>query len=175
MKTSCKGFILVMTLFTISVISLLILACMQHILMYYKGINQLEALHHTFYQLDSLAMQLSDTKSKALDARCVVPENSPNTILQRLRRYEGCSLEIDGHHYRYFVEELGDYPCLIAIHEGKKVSTHHRRISVLALGDKRPDSLVQLRSIEAIKYQVCEGKERILSLSVSSWRYLAAI
>jgi hypothetical protein len=148
---------------------------MQHILLYYKGINQLEILHHNFYQLESLAMQLVEAKSRVIDKRCVLPEDSPNKIMQRLSRYEGCSLEIGAHHYRYFVEELGDYPCLIARHENKKVSTHHRRISVLSIGDKRPDSLVQLRSIEAIKYQDCEGKERVLPLGVSSWRYFAAI
>lgn len=148
---------------------------MQHILLYYKAINQLETLHHNFYQLESVAMQLVDAKSQLLDKRCVLTEDAPNKIMQRLRRYEGCPLEVGGYHYRYFVEELGDYPCLIATRDTKKVSTHHRRISVVSIGDKRSDSLVQLRSIEAIKYQFCEGKERVLPLGVSSWRYLPSI
>ncbi|MFI4918819.1 MAG: type II secretion system protein [Legionellales bacterium] len=169
------GFVFLMALMTVAVVSLLVLACMQHILLYHKAMNKLELQHQGFHQLEALAIQLAHAKLSELDAGCFEFGDSVNQVIRRLMQHEGCLLSVDKHHYKYLIEELGDFPCLVAQQDGVTFSTHHRRVTVLSTASDNADTLLQVRQISAIKYQPCLGEAHDIALGVGSWRYFAAV
>lgn len=173
MKNSSGGYVFVMTLLLVCVISLLLLTSLQHLLLSYNGFKQLEKSHQRFYQLEAVAKNIA--QSTSLMRLCLLQEEGANRIIRRLVSHEGCPISIEERHYLYFIEELGDFPCLLSLQNNKPMSTRHRRISVLSLGENRPDSLVQLRLITPIQVQECEGEKQTISLGVSSWRYLSYV
>lgn len=175
MRKQNGGFIFLMTLLMISIMSLLLTASMQHLLLYYQAINQLQKTHQRFYQLESLAMQLAKKPWDSFNKECVIEADAASYNLQQLIRHQGCILERDSNHYRYIIENLGDHPCLMALQNNKTVSTHHARVSILEVGKNSSDSLLQLRLITPIVAQACDGEKHTVPLGISSWRYLAAI
>lgn len=170
-----KGFILLMTLLMMSVLSLLLLSSMQHVLLYYKAINQLKENHKDFYQLEYLSRKLAERNLTSFDRECFAREEEPNKVIKRLASHKGCPLRKDNKDYRFLIEDLGPFPCLMTLINNKPVSTHHIRISLLAIGNNKPDALLQLRNIKASSSQLCEEQGQVVPLGVSSWRYFAAI
>ena len=166
-----RGFIFLMTLIIISVISLLLISCMQQILLYHKTLNKQEQRHQSFYELEHLAMQLASTKS--LNKSCMEYGDSPNRIIKELSNNEGCEINAGKYKYKYIIEDLGDFPCLI-VQKGKiSHATQHLRISIISSGDEEhAASLLQIRVIKPIGALECVGKKHLVSLGISSWRYL---
>lgn len=175
MKRYEQGFILLVTLLIIAVISLLLLASMQHILLYYKAINKLEALHRSFYHLEDVALQLAQKRFISGEQACMMQEDSANKVIQNLLHQKGCTLVNGLLHYQYFIEDLGEFPCLLTYYEGNKHTTYHRRVSVMNIEDENRRSLLQIRFIYVSGIAKCEKKERMVSLGISSWRYFPAI
>ena len=175
MKKHAQGFIFLMTLICTAVISLLIVTSMQHILLYYKAINKKEALHHHFYQLEEVAMELAQTAFSADTEGCVSKKDSANQVIQQLARHEGCSLKHGTTRYQYLIEDLGEFPCLISFKKGQKRATQHRRVSVIQMEEEFPFSLLQLRFIALGSAAPCLETEHAIALGVSSWRYFASL
>lgn len=173
MKKQYQGFIFVMTLITTAVISLLVLTSMQHILLYYKAINKQEQLHQSFYQLEEVTLQLARSPVASVDAGCVTHTDSANQVMQKLMHREGCALQKAAFDYQYFIEDLGEFPCLLVYEQGQKRATYHRRISVVQMEEGYPASLLQIRFITKGSILKCDRKEHSIGLGVSSWRYLA--
>lgn len=168
------GFILLSTLLTISIISLLVLSCMQHILLYHKAMNALAKQHRNFYQLELVAMQLAQTKLAKVNQDCVVFSDNANQVLQQLVDREACLLTINSENYYYLIEELSDFPCLIIYRKNTKYSTHHRRVSIAyKIQDQNTHLFLQLRQINAINYLTCNESEQQVKPGISSWRYLS--
>ena len=175
MNNISGGFILLMTLLIILVISLLVLTCMQHVLLYYKAINTLEVQHQNFYQLEGLAVQIASAEPLALDEQCVVHGDMINQVMHQLIHNQGCSLIVGPFKYKYRVEDLDDFPCLVIQTSHGTFSTHHRRVSLVSLADKSPSALLQIRYITPINAQTCLGSLQLVTPGISSWRYFAAI
>ncbi|MCW8385990.1 type II secretion system protein [Fluoribacter dumoffii] len=165
-----KGFILLITLLVIGVIGLLILTSMQHILLYYKAINKQEESHRNFYHMESVALQLLHQHS--FNPGCVVRTDAANAVIYDLLIQKGCSLTSDRIHYRYFIEDLGIFPCLTARFKGRKSATHHQRITIAPVEDGAYGPVLQIRFIQKGRIIPCLAKEHLISLGVSSWRYL---
>lgn len=161
------GFILIMTLLMILVSSMLVVAGMQYVLIYYKAVNHQERQHRNFYQLEHVALGLADGALSG--GRCVRGDVGANAVLKFLEGGEGCVVDIDGVGYGYLVEDLGEFPCLVVEIKGRARSTHHFRVSVL-----EPDSgaFLQIRSIKRAEFFSCQGLLRWVGEGVSSWRYL---
>lgn len=169
------GFVFLMTLITIMVISLLVFASMGQVLMYFKAINQMEAQHHQFYHMEHTALALARRQLTAFEAGCVLSVDSINQVKQQLIHQEGCILLAGKVKYSYLVEDLGDFPCHTLERNNHQYSTHHRRVSLLRPHAKAPDSLLQIRMITAIPALPCVGKKRVVKEGVSSWRYFVAV
>ena len=167
MKKQEQGFIFLVTLLIIGVISLLILVSMQHILLYHKAINQQEVQHQNFYQLESIVLHLAHKRLVAIDQVCIVHKDSANQVLQKLVHLKGCTLG----GYQYLIEDLGEFPCFVVNIGSKKRATHHQRVSVVQLEEGIPKSLLQMRFIHVGGIVNCPINERFVSLGVSSWRY----
>lgn len=175
MKRGDQGFIFLVTLLIISVISLLVLTSMQHILLYYKAINQQEGLHRSFYKLEAVALELGQRNCSMQKYNCVVHEDAPNQMMRNVLEHQGCSFENGALHYQYLIEDLGDFPCLITRFNGKKLATHHTRVSVVHVENGAPVALLQIRLIVSGKPANCLSKERFINLGLSSWRYFPTI
>ena len=174
MSGTSKGFILLVTLLIVGVISLLVLTSMQHVLLYYKAINKQELLHQNFYQLEDVTLQLLH-QHQVFNQDCLVRSDSANQAIHHLLHQKGCALVSGSTQYKYFIEDLGEFPCLVVRHKGRKSATHHQRITVAPIEDGAPASLLQIRFISAGRVIPCFAKEHSVSLGVSSWRYLPSI
>ncbi|MFT4059960.1 MAG: type II secretion system protein [Legionella sp.] len=168
-----SGFIFLITLIVIAVISILVLSSMQQILVYYKAENKAEELHRNFYQLEDVAIQL--VKSFQSNLTCMAHQDSANLAIEYLLQHQGCIFTTGTNEYHYFIEDLGNFPCFIAYKHGRKYSTYHRRISVIHIKSGEPQSLLQLRFIAAGAVLKCQAQEHVIHFGISSWRYLAAI
>ena len=176
MKQRCEGFIFLLTLCIILVVSLLLITSLHHILLYHKALNQQEIQHRNFYQLEHLARQLVLTSRAAMDKDCIVAKDAPNQIIQQLIHNQGCLLVIGQSKFRYMIEDLGDFPCLVVHQQQQKYASHHTRISMLMIGeDDSTTSVLQLRWIRASAFLECIGIEHSVNSGISSWRYLPTI
>lgn len=174
MKKQCGGFIFLMTLCIILVISLLLITCLHHVLLYYKGLNQRELQHQSFYQLEGLAVQLAHASKLTSTENCVEYGDAANEVIQRLIDNQGCSLTEGRSKYRYVIEDLGDFPCLVL--PAQKRASRHIRITLLLLNDNgNADSVLQLRIIKPSAVLHCSGEEHAVTAGISSWRYIPAV
>lgn len=170
-----KGFIFVITVLMITVISLLVLASMQQILLYYKVINRQEASHRYFYNLEDVTRQLIQKKRVFFDPSCIRSEVSPNQAIPKLLHHQGCFFTDEALRYEYFIEDLGDYPCLVTHTKGKVYATHHQRVSILQFNKGEPTSFLQVRWVAVGGVANCLTQERAIPTGVISWRYLPSI
>lgn len=171
MNLRCKGFILLMTLSIIFVMSLLLVTCMQNILVYSKAINRQERLHQRFYQLEYQAIQIA--QSPKLHSKCFVQTSDPDKTIGQLMNAQGCFLKVGTEHYRYLIEDLGDFPCLTVLKRQGKYASHHTRVSIVVSSDElnTPDTVLQIRYINAALPQICSEVAHVVRIGVSSWRY----
>ncbi len=169
-----QGFILLVTLLIIGVISLLVLTSMQHVLLYYKATNKQEVLHQSFYQLEDVALRLL-YQHTSLNSNCVVRSDAANQVIHHFLEDKGCSLKSGLTQYKYYIEDLGEFPCLVVRHKGRKSASHHQRVTVVPFEEGVPVSLLQIRFISAGRVIPCLLEEHAISLGVSSWRYLPSL
>ncbi|HHY0701637.1 TPA: type II secretion system protein [Legionella anisa] len=169
-----QGFILFITLLIIGVISLLILTSMQHVLLYYKTINKQEVLHQNFYQLEGVALRLLHQHT-TLNSDCVIRSDSANQVIHNLLEHKGCSLKSGLTQYKYYIEDLGEFPCLVVRYKGRKSASHHQRVTVAPFEEGSPVSLLQIRLISSGRAIPCLATEHVTPLGVSSWRYLPSL
>ena len=174
MKKQCSGFIFLMTLCVILVISLLLITCLHHILLYHKALNQRELQHQRFYHLEDLAVELAHASVATNTDKCIEHGDAANEVIQRLIDNQGCSF-IDGQaRYRYLIEDLGDFPCLVL--SLQKHASRHIRVTLLLLtDDENTASVLQLRFIKPSANIHCTGEVHIVTEGISSWRYIPAI
>jgi hypothetical protein len=171
-KKSNGGFIFLMTLCFILIISILLITSLQQILLYQKGLTQQEEQHQQFYQLEHLARQLSDYPNLAIEKNCLLSEKSANQSIEELLDHKACSLVIQKKSYRYLLEDLGDFPCLVLHEKRKKRASHHWRVSIVSFSDDESTaSALQIRSIKASKTMTCTEEEHRVNEGISSWRY----
>jgi hypothetical protein len=155
--------------------SLLLLASMQHVLLYQRASNKQEEGHQRFYELEHIARHLIDAPIDKLQA-CMIKQNLANKALQQVKDKGRCTITVKKNNYRYLIEDLGEYSCLIGLHKGAKKSTHHFRFTLLSLLDKNPPSLVvQIRVIRLAKSFSCTKNVKYVALGISSWRYIENI
>ncbi|KTD68779.1 MULTISPECIES: hypothetical protein [Legionella] len=174
MSKKDKGFVLLVTMLIMGVIGLLIMTAMQHTLLYYKAINKQEVAHQSFYQLEDVALQLLHQHT-TFNQDCVVHTDAANQVMHQLLRNKGCSLDSDNVLYKYYLEDLGEFPCLSVWYRGQKSATHHLRLTIMLIEDGVPGSILQIRFIRRGKVMPCLAKEHSVSLGVSSWRYLPSL
>lgn len=173
MRKRTKGFILLMTLSLISIMSLLVLAGIQQAFFFHKAILMQEEQYQEFYELEALILNLAAKSS--FSRSCIESGNSPNQVIQRLKQNDACIIKKENKKYLYLIEDLGTFPCLTINNFEKKFSSHHLRISLLFSGDgfNIPDRILQIRVIRKETFLSCQDKEHWVNAGVSSWRYLS--
>ncbi|HAU1638323.1 TPA: hypothetical protein JBJ33_12610 [Legionella pneumophila] len=175
MKKTDSGFILLMTLCITFLMSLLVLASLQQIFLQYKALNSQETFHQNFYQLEHWVMRL--TRSPLLYARkdCYVQKDyGANHVINELVSSKGCLLTFGRKKYRYFIEDLNEFSCLVLNKDGQKHASHHLRFTVLQYEEYGEPSIMQLRFIKSgSNLSSCSEEEIQVKEGVISWRYLS--
>lgn len=171
----CNGFIFLMTLCTILVVSLLLLTVMHHVLLYGKAINRQEIQHQRFYQLEDTMLHLAQLKTNMIEKKCIVNKKNGNKVIELLYQKEGCSLVNGDIQYQYIIEDLGEFPCLVVQQNEQTSATRHTRITVLQSADEMHPvtSVLQVRNIKKITPLPCQSEVLKVSSGISSWRYVA--
>jgi hypothetical protein len=175
MMKKFNGFIFLMTLCTILVVSLLLLTVMHHVLLYGKAINRQEIQHQRFYQLEDTMLHLAQQKTNMIEKQCIVDQKNGNKVIEILVKKEGCSLVNGDIQYQYIIEDLGEFPCLVVRQNEQTNATRHTRITLLQSADEiHPvTSVLQVRNIKKITPLPCQSEVLKVSSGISSWRYIA--
>lgn len=148
--------------------SLLVLGCLHQVLMYYKASNILKNQHHRMQQVQKQLLHFANQDPKSLDSLCTTHGEIPLDAISRLIKEEGCPISIDSHPFQYLIEELGEFACLTALTKKGRVSTYHRRFSILNLESHQ---MIQIRTFSPIPLLPCLSDEHTIILGVSSWRF----
>ncbi|HAZ7572168.1 hypothetical protein OQJ02_09575 [Legionella sp. PATHC032] len=174
MKKTNSGFILLMTLCITFLMSLLVLASLQQVLLHYKALNTQETFHQNFYQLEHWMMRLARSPSLYAGKDCYKQKDyGANKIVNELVNNKGCLLILDRKKYRYFIEDLNEFSCLVLDKHGQKHASHHFRFTVLQYEKYREFSIMQLRFIKSGgNLFSCPEEELQVKEGVISWRYL---
>jgi hypothetical protein len=171
MKEPYKGFVLVLTLVLIFLITLLVMTGQHHTLAYSTAIKKQEEQQQHFYKLEDSLLKIARAPQFK---GCYEHHDAPNEVIIRLARNEGCLLKSEESDYRYMVEDLGVFPCLIVFSKEKKRSTHHLRITLVSIGLNASRAVLQVRYIKPSNDFTCVGVERIALPGINSWRYFVA-
>ena len=163
MKSTSAGFILLTTLFIVSLIALLVIANMKSVSLYFKTNNQVVISHEAFYQLEVVANKIGLSNKD----KCLSSVQNPNQLVQALGLSQGCDWVMFNQSYHYLVSDLGLYPCLqIGIS-----SSHHWLVSVMNTAS--PSHVLQLRwAVPGEKANCLEDKSHQIASGVISWRYM---
>lgn len=170
MKEKNTGFVLLLTLCSIMVISMLLLTCMQQITLYRKAINRREMQHQRFYQLEEAMQYLMKrgVKNKA----CIMKGKSANWSLKILTQHQGCSLSLGAFQYRYLYESLDSYPCWVVSDSEQNFLAAFKRLTLL---QEEGGVVLQVSFISKGELSTCTEKLRILKSGISSWRYFVTV
>lgn len=174
MKKTDSGFILLMTLCITFLMSLLVLASLQQVFLQYKALNSQEIFHQNFYQLEHLIIRLTHSPSLYVRKDCYLKKNyGANKVVNELVKNKGCLLILNQRKYRYFIEDLNEFSCLVLNKDGQKHASHHFRFTVLQHREHGEFSIIQLRFIKlGSNLSSCPEEEIQVKEGVSSWRYL---
>ncbi len=159
MKTE-QGFVLILTLCFISIISMLILSSMQHVLFYLRMINHHKEQQDHFYQAEIIIRQLA---TNPVATKCLSPEIGANKVIASLMNSH-CIKD----NYPYIIEDLGEFPCLVSKKTEHLVSTHHFRISLMV----QNHGLLQIRTMQPTAQNNCRKQPKYITSGIHSWRYL---
>ena len=160
--------VLLTTIIMIVILTMLVLTLMQAVFLYITVSNQVVIKHEALYQLEAAAHQLMRIKK---DPNCMVTDEDPNQVVDRLLHNQGCLFKDNNHLYYYVIDDLGLYPCLQMVFGQKKYSSHHWLISA-ASAPPRQDVL-QLRIAEPVRAIYCDfSAARQINRGMISWRYL---
>jgi type II secretory pathway pseudopilin PulG len=164
MRLPARGFILLTTLLLMVIMSVLVLTAMQQILLFAKALQHQKTQEMQFYELESLAYRL--ISDKGIDAHCIKPEMDANAILAQVAK-RGCVIQEGRLQYRYLIEDLGDYACLMVKFKDQMHPSHHTRITVM-----QNSRYIQIRMIKkGESTNLCEEEWGLLKEGVSCWRH----
>lgn len=176
---SQRGIILITTMLLLALLSMLMLAQIQLLFLYTKGLNNLRAKDRLFYQLETVAQSLlhSDQLNKP---KCLIQELGSNEALDYLKKNNGCRWQQQKQQYFYINEQLGLFSCLLAFVDQKKYSTRHWRLTVMTtqnIAQPPTDIFLQLRFVTLAPFVACDNHNvvREINPGILSWRHLTAV
>lgn len=127
-----RGFILINTIYILTLLALLILTLQKNILLDIKIINELNILHNNFYELESSALEILPNIDFANIADNCVLSNQKNLFAYQNIKRVGCKgiSKINSDVF-YTITDLGEYPCIRTLIEDSDYPTHHYLINFI--------------------------------------------
>ena len=168
-RTLCQGYILFMTLSLIAIVSMLLLSCMQHLLLYYKAINKQEFFQQEFYQLEQMAMQLIHGP---VDLQCVRHQDEANQSVNFVKTDKACVLNVENNIYRYLVEDMGIQPCWVTNKKGTIYSATRLRLTISKVVSSTENLVfLQVGYIKSATLASNLDHKQNVDEGVTSWRF----
>ncbi|KTD83026.1 hypothetical protein [Legionella waltersii] len=172
MNQSCKGFILVATLLMLFVFALLIATGIQQTGLYLKLINREEENHQKFYSMEYLAEQIVNNGHSALNSKCISRHHLSSKEIIHVLLNSTCVLQIGDRRFNYFIEDLGDFPCLVISKGEVNYVSHHFRLTITyGKTENSNELLLQLRYFTVSRLSECKTEVEKVSEGISTWRY----
>ncbi len=167
------GFILLLTLTILMVMSLLLLSSMHQLLLSQRALAHRALQHHLFYQLEHVIRDISRL-NKSVWQPCILEQDAANDVLKQVIQKKGCVIAKNNVRFQYIVEDLGTYSCVLIKQHDIDRATHHWRISVRSLAEKKnPMMIIQVRIIQpANEDSTCALIVHHAKAGISSWRFL---
>lgn len=172
MSHKMVGFVFVFTLLITTVISLLVLTCMQNILLFQHTAIRQEESHQSFYQMEKLALELVQESINKRGSSCETPLDDENQVIDQLKSHLGCRLLVGHYQYRYVIERLNHDACQVIRKKNHYFSTRQHRVTLLLENTNQAGTLLQIRYIEPMRFLPCQGVLYEVKEGMSSWRYL---
>lgn len=170
-RTLCQGYILFMTLSLIAIVSLLLLTCMQHLLLYYKAINKQEFYQQELYQLEQIAMHLIQGP---VDLQCVRHQDEANQTIHFVKTDKACVLNVQNNIYRYLVEDMGVQPDWITNKKGTTYFVTRLRLTLSKVVSPAERLVfLQVGYIKSATLASNLDKKQTVEEGVISWRFIA--
>jgi hypothetical protein len=166
-----RGIVLFMTLLLLGIVSALIVAQLEMVLLHQKATQQVVARGHLRRDLERLALHIMSSSSYRASSHCTMDAfQNPNEVVQQLKRGLGCRLTQSQQNYVYWVEDLGVQPCLYVMVQKVRHSTRHWRLTLAHDGDNQ--DYLQIRVAELVDDRLCHGVNMMkITPGVVSWRY----
>ena len=166
-----QGVILLMTLLLLGVISALIVAQLEMVLLHQKAHHQFFARQKIRDNLEQLALQMMSFSSYQGQSHCMMmPNQDPNQAIAQLKTHPVCTLTREQKNYIYLIEDLGVEPCLQTWTHDVPLSTRHWRITIRQ--KEGSNDYLQLRIATLTDYYFCP-KQQVLYIipGIVSWRF----
>lgn len=164
-----RGFVLINTVFIISLIAFLILTMQYNLQLDLKMVNQLHVAHNDFHDLEDAAFAIIQdiNLNNSLDNCDLNNEQSLVTYSNIIAN--GC--KSSQNNIYYVVTDLGDFLCLRTIVDGNNLATHHYFLNIV--NKNLPTKILQIRYALSGKALLCQNSvSRFISLGVVSWNLI---
>ena len=115
------------------VLSLLVLKQLEFAILTTRSLNNWIYKQQTLKELEE-EMRVLQARINSLPSACWTFVSQPSDLYARLKNGQGCYFVKNQQEYRYFLEDLGSFPCLRMVQNQQVYSTRHRRISLVYLG-----------------------------------------
>lgn len=157
-----NGSILVTIIIYFSIFSLLLAVLLKVVLRFATVTDLRIAKENGFYTLENIA------KTVLKSNNCMVNMDDPNKIVNELKNTKGCNFYDKDKVYKFFIEDLGYFPCL---NFHNTTGSLHKRVTVLSPSMK----VLQIRYAffnDSKQFIPCPDPVN-LSSAILSWRYIS--
>jgi hypothetical protein len=145
MMAQQKGFVLLVIMTMLGILSLLTLSSMQTVWLYLKTSQQRIRYDENHNQLEMLAKKIAE-----------------NLLCRRHK------INLQSKHAKVELQDLGEYSCLKIKMDGKYYASHHWLISVRS--SWLPSKVLQVRVATPAHISTCQaGSQRIIESGMISW------
>ena len=148
-----QGFVLITVILMLTVMSLLVVANMRWVTLYWKRQMDLQRFQENMIQFDQMVYKMADGFDDHPRASCFINTQDTEQLKQTIW-HNGCKLSP---YYRYGVTDLGVYPC---VKFSPTLSTHHWLLSVM--DERLPHRMLQCHIATPILEQACPKTQVVM-------------
>lgn len=166
-----KGFVVINTIFVISLIALIILTLQSRLQLDIKIVNQLTISHRAFQELESAALKIiMDSNSYNIIKKCQYDYNSDEFSYENILKH-GCG--VLNRNIYYSITDLGEFPCLRIYKEHMNLATHHYLLNIVSRNFH--SKILKIRYVTPGPNLVCKNsKPRYVEPGLLSWLIFVA-
>jgi hypothetical protein len=166
---SQQGMILLMVLVLLGIVSALVIAELEAMVLYQKTINKWVFRQANRQYLEKVALDTIASFSKAQQRACTSQAYAhPDQAITLLKTQQACVRTDGGASMYYIIEDIGIVGCLQSVVDATSYSTQHWRITLMS--ETFPQDYLQIRFATLAEYQPCSNV-RVIAPGIVSWRF----
>ena len=157
MKKNQEGIILLVTLLLLGVVSVLILAQLEMVLLHQKASTQFFTGQQSRHNLEQIAWEIMDSFRPNEQLNCTIMAfQNPNSAMTYLKSKRACSVTRNKTTVDFLIEDLGVESCLQVFVNKVLYSTRHWRLTLAEEG--AVSDYLQIRVAELSDLERCSNK-----------------